>query len=94
MLCPGYSRTNIVESSCGITSRARDEQVIRWMEASKVQAPEVAKAGIDAVRDGTLYVQPTRHGRMAWRLKLSAPQRFYDALSLVHEGYIKPRGSW
>ncbi len=90
-LCPGYFRTNIVESSRGATTPGQDRQIIRWMEKSKVQAPEVAKAGIDAVRDGKLYVQPMGYGRMAWRFKRSAPQRFYDSLSLVHERYLKPR---
>jgi short-subunit dehydrogenase len=57
-LCPGYFRTNIVESRRGVSSSARDDQVIGWMERSKVQAPAVAKAAIDAVAAGRLYAQP------------------------------------
>lgn len=84
-LCPGYFRTNIVESRRGVTSTKRDDQVLRWMEKSKVQAPEVAKIAIDAVEAGKLYAQPMGYARMAWRLKRSAPQRFYDLMSYMHE---------
>jgi hypothetical protein len=61
------------------------------MERSKVQAPGVAKAAIDAVRDGKLYVQPMREGRKAWRLKRLAPERFYDSLSKSHHKYRQRR---
>ncbi|MGB5193334.1 MAG: hypothetical protein WBN70_10170, partial [Polyangiales bacterium] len=54
-----------------------------------VQAPGVAKTAVDAARDGKLYVQPMRDGRMAWRLKRTHPQRFYDTLSRAHEKYLK-----
>ena len=62
-----------------------------WMEQSKVQAPEVAKEAIDAVRDGTLYVQPMRDGRMGWRMKRAHPQRFYESLSRAHIKYLRSR---
>jgi NAD(P)-dependent dehydrogenase (short-subunit alcohol dehydrogenase family) len=65
--------------------------VIRWMERSKVQAPGVAKAAMDSVRDGKLYVQPMREGRMAWRLKRTAPQRFYDSMSRAHKQFLQNR---
>jgi hypothetical protein len=61
------------------------------MERSKVQAPDVAKAAIDSVRDGKLYVQPMRDGRKAWRLKRLAPDRFYDSLSKSHHKYRQRR---
>jgi uridine kinase len=61
------------------------------MERSKVQAADVAKAAIDSVRDGKLYVQPMRDGRMAWRLKRTAPQRFYDSLSSAHAKFLQKR---
>ena len=91
VLCPTFFRTNIVESGRGATSEKEDAQVIRWMERSKVQAADVAKAAIDAVRDGELYVQPMRDGRVAWRLKRAAPQRFYDSLSRAHEKFLEKR---
>lgn len=90
-LCPTFFRTNIVSSGRGATTKKDDAQIIRWMERSKVQAPEVAKAAIDAVRDGKLYVQPMRDGRMAWRLKRTHPQRFYDTLSRAHEKFLNRR---
>jgi NAD(P)-dependent dehydrogenase (short-subunit alcohol dehydrogenase family) len=90
-LCPTFFRTNIVSSGRGATTEKDDAQIIRWMERSKVQAPEVAKAAIDAVRDGKLYVQPMRDGRMAWRLKRTHPQRFYDTLSRAHEKFLTRR---
>lgn len=89
VLCPTFFRTRIIEAGRGTTTPKEDAQVIRWMERSKVQAPEVAKTAIDAVRDGKLYVQPMRDGRLAWRLKRLAPQRFYDSLSKAHEKYLQ-----
>jgi len=91
VLCPTFFRTNIVESGRGATSDKEDAQIIRWMERSKVQAPDVAKAAIDSVRDGKLYVQPMRDGRMAWRLKRTSPQRFYESLSKAHEKFVRSR---
>jgi NAD(P)-dependent dehydrogenase (short-subunit alcohol dehydrogenase family) len=90
-LCPTFFRTNIVSSGRGATTEKDDAQIIRWLERSKVQAPDVAKAAIDAVRDGKLYVQPMRDGRMAWRLKRTHPQRFYDTLSRAHEKFLNRR---
>jgi len=91
VLCPTFFKTNIIGSGRGATTDKDDAQIARWMERSKVQAPGVAKAAIDAVRDGKLYVQPMRDGRMAWRLKRTHPQRFYDTMSRAHEKYLKGR---
>ena len=91
VLCPTFFRTNIVGAGRGATTDKEDAQVIRWMERSKVQAPGVAKAAIDSVRDGKLYVQPMRDGRLAWRLKRTSPQRFYDSMSRAHEKFVKGR---
>ena len=91
VLCPTFFKTNIVGAGRGATTEKDDAQILRWMERSKVQAPDVAKTAIDAVRDGNLYVQPMRDGRMAWRLKRAHPQRFYDTLSKAHEKYLEGR---
>ena len=91
VLCPTFFKTNIVGASRGATTKKDDVQIQRWMERSKVQAPDVAKGAIDAVRDGRLYVQPMRDGRMAWRLKRTHPQRFYDSLSRAHVKYLQGR---
>jgi NAD(P)-dependent dehydrogenase (short-subunit alcohol dehydrogenase family) len=91
VVCPTFFRTNIIGAIRGATTEKEDAQVIRWMERSKVQAPGVAKAAVDSVRDAKLYVQPMREGRMAWRLKRTAPQRFYDSLSRAHEKFLQGR---
>ena len=91
VLCPTFFKTKIADSGRGATTQKEDDRIRKWMERSKVQAPEVAKEAIDAVRDGKLYVQPMRDGRMHWRLKRTHPQRFYDSLSRAHEKYLKGR---
>ena len=91
VLCPTFFRTNIVEAGRGAATAKEDAQITRWMERSKVQAPEVAKAAIDSVRDGKLYVQPMRDGRMAWRLKRTSPQRFYESMSKAHQKFVQRR---
>lgn len=91
VVCPTFFRTNIIGAIRGATTEKEDARVIRWMERSRVQAPGVAKAAIDSVRDGKLYVQPMREGRMAWRLKRTAPQRFYESLSRAHQQFLQGR---
>ncbi len=91
VLCPTFFRTNIVDAGRGAATAKEDAQIIRWMERSKVQAPDVAKAAIDSVRDGKLYVQPMRDGRMAWRLKRTSPQRFYESMSKAHQKFVQRR---
>lgn len=85
VLCPTFFLTNIVNGGRGAPSEGEEAQIRRWMERSKVQAPDVAKAAVDALRDRELYVQPMADGRNAWRLKRIAPQRFYDRLGMMHE---------
>lgn len=89
--CPTFFRTGIIGSGRGATTAKEDARIQKWMDRSKVQAPDVAKASIDAVRDGRLYVQPMRDGRMAWRLKRTHPQRFVESLSRAHEKYLRSR---
>jgi NAD(P)-dependent dehydrogenase (short-subunit alcohol dehydrogenase family) len=91
VVCPTFFKTNIIGAGRGATTDKEDAQIRRWMERSKVQAPDVARAAIDGVRDGRLYVQPMRDGRMAWRLKRAHPQRFYDSLGKAHEKYLAGR---
>jgi len=91
VVCPTFFRTNIIGAMRGATTKKEDAQVIRWMERSKMQAPDVAKAAVDSVRDGKLYVQPMREGRMAWRLKRTAPQRFYESMSRAHKQFLQGR---
>ncbi len=89
VLCPTFFRTNIIQNQLGSTTPKEDAQILKWMESSKVQAADVAKESIDAVRDGRLYVEPMRDGKIAWRLKRLSPQRFYDKLSNDYQRYLK-----
>ncbi len=91
VLCPTFFTTNIVGSGRGATTRKEEDRIRKWMARSKVQAPGVAREAVDAVRDGKLYVQPMRDGRMSWRLKRAHPERFYDTLGRNHEKYLKSR---
>lgn len=92
VLCPTFFRTNIIAGGRGPTNPKDEAQIGRWMDRSKVQAPDVAKAAIDALRDGELYVQPMTDGKNAWRMKRLAPQRFYDHLSDAHNKHMQGRG--
>ena len=91
VLCPTFFRTNIMGSGRGATTEKEDNQIRKWMEKSKVQAPDVAKEAIESVRDGKLYVTPMRDGRMGWRLKRAHPQRFYESLARAHVKFLRNR---
>ena len=88
VLCPTFFKTAIMDSGRGATTEKEDNQIRQWMARSKVQAPEVAKNAIEAVRDGRLYVQPMRDGRTGWRMKRAHPQRFYETLARAHVKYL------
>ena len=91
VLCPTFFRTQIVEAGRGATTAKEDARIIRWMERSKVQAPDVAKAAIDSLRDGKLYVLPMQDGQVAWHLKRQAPEQFHDSQSEAHKKYLEGR---
>jgi len=91
VLCPTFFRTQIVEAGRGATTQKEDARIIRWMERSEVQAPGVAKAAIDSLRDGKLYVLPMQDGQVAWRMKRDAPQQFCDSQSEAHKKYLEGR---
>lgn len=83
VLCPTFFRTGIAEAGRGGDDPKERAWLIRQMERSKVQAPDVAKAAIDGVLAGELYIQPMRDGRLAWRTKRLAPQFFYNRMSQI-----------
>ena len=91
VLCPTFFRTQIVEAGRGATTPKENARIIRWMERSKVQAPEVAKSAIDSLQDVKLYVLPMQDGEVAWRMKREAPEMFYDSQSEAHEKYLEGR---
>ena len=85
VVCPTFFKTNLTDGPMGSVSSKERADVQRWMAKSKVQAPDVAKECVGGVENGKLYIQPMRDGRMAWRLKRLAPQRFYDSLVAAQE---------
>ena len=87
VLCPTFFLTNIMNQDH--IPEAERKRAERWMSRSKVQAPEVARAAIDGVRDGKLHIVPMRDGRATWRAKRLSPQRFCNTL---HSVYLKQSG--
>ena len=81
VLCPSFFRTNIATSGRGVVDEKARAAMIRLMDKSKVQAPDVARAALAACAKGTLYCVPMTDAQVSWRLKRAIPGRFYDLLS-------------
>lgn len=82
-LCPTFFVTGIVDAARGLQDEKTRAVTRRMMERSKIQAPEVAVAALEAVARGRLYCVPMRDGRVSWRMKRAMPGRFYDLLSRI-----------
>jgi hypothetical protein len=80
VLCPTFFRTNIARSGRGPLGEEVRDAIERWMGRSRVQAPEVARAGLAAVARNQLYAVPMADGRHLWRLKRLHPGRFHRLL--------------
>jgi len=91
VLCPTFFQTNIMNAGRGTATPREETRMRKWMERSKVQAPDVAKAAIDALREGELYVQPMADGRDAWQLKRQDPQSYVDLVSAAHEHLLQTK---
>ncbi len=89
VLCPTFFQTNIMNAARGAATPHEEARIRKWMARSEVQAPEVAKAAIDALRDGQLYVTPMADGRDAWQLKRQDPQAYADLLSAAHQHQLQ-----
>jgi NAD(P)-dependent dehydrogenase (short-subunit alcohol dehydrogenase family) len=76
VLCPTFFQTNIAESARGAQNPVQLEWARNAMRESKVQAPDVARAAIDAVERNQLYALPMADGRGLWRIKRWAPGIF------------------
>jgi NAD(P)-dependent dehydrogenase (short-subunit alcohol dehydrogenase family) len=74
VLCPTFFKTNIIHAARSPAEHSG--LVVKLMERSKVQAPDVAREALDAVAEGRLYVVPMTDGRMMWRIKRAAPEAF------------------
>lgn len=81
VLCPTFFRTKILDRARGETDPELQRAVRRWMDRSKVQAPEVAAAALEGMARRELYVVPMRDGRLMWRLKRLSPERFHGLLA-------------
>jgi NAD(P)-dependent dehydrogenase (short-subunit alcohol dehydrogenase family) len=80
VLCPTFFRTGIADAARGIVDEKQQRFTRKLMDRSKVQAPEVAKAALDGVAAGRLYIVPMTDGRVMWSLKRLAPERFHQWL--------------
>jgi len=92
VLCPTFFQTNIMNSARGASTPQEEARIRKWMARSKVQAPDVAKAAIDALRDGELYVLPMADGQQAWQLKRQNPQGYVDLVSAAHQRQLESQG--
>ncbi|MBW2460085.1 MAG: SDR family NAD(P)-dependent oxidoreductase [Deltaproteobacteria bacterium] len=89
-LCPTFFRTNILENMRGVHDVGAKRVANKMMDASKVQAPDVARAALAAVHRGQLYSVPMRDGRMYWRLKRALPAGFAAIVDRVaRSGLLK-----
>ncbi|MDH3622844.1 MAG: SDR family NAD(P)-dependent oxidoreductase [Myxococcales bacterium] len=89
VLCPTFFQTNIMNAARGTSTPREEARIRKWMARSKVQAPDVAKAAIDALRDGELYVLPMADGREPWELKRQNPQGYVDLVSAAHQHQLQ-----
>jgi NAD(P)-dependent dehydrogenase (short-subunit alcohol dehydrogenase family) len=89
VLCPTFFQTNIMDAARGAATPHEEARIRKWMARSEVQAPEVAKAAIEALRDGQLYVTPMADGREAWQLKRQNPQAYADLVSAAHQHQLQ-----
>ncbi|MEM9696955.1 MAG: hypothetical protein AAGA56_30745, partial [Myxococcota bacterium] len=77
---PTFFETSIMSSSRGPIDDRMQGMAKKTMQRSKVQTPEVARAALDGLLRGELYVVPMADGRVFWRMKRAHPQRFYELL--------------
>ncbi|MFO0723815.1 MAG: SDR family NAD(P)-dependent oxidoreductase [Myxococcota bacterium] len=83
VLCPTFFQTNIANAGRG-TSQEKDLiEVKERMQKSRVQAPEVATAALEAVLKNRVFCVPMMDGRWAWRLKRALPGLFPGLLAAV-----------
>jgi NAD(P)-dependent dehydrogenase (short-subunit alcohol dehydrogenase family) len=88
VLCPTFFRTNIAKSG-RTQGHARGAFIEKMMARAKVQADGVARAALDGVSHGKLYVLPHDDGRWLWRTKRAAPGMFYEMLMAKLDGLMR-----
>lgn len=80
VLCPTFFKTNIITSSRAHGSETEREAMKKRMEATKIQADDVARIALSAVDQGRLYAIPHQDGHFLWWLKRAVPSAFYGRL--------------
>lgn len=75
VLCPTFFRTNIAKNARAADARQLGA-VEKMMDASKIQADDVARLALDAAARDELYALPHADGRWMWRIKRWAPSSF------------------
>src|SRR5262249_26360507 len=73
--CPSFFQTNILSATRAIS--AGGDQFVgfarKFMDVSKVGAPEVAEYALESCDRGKLYSLPMQDARLGWRLKRWLP---------------------
>lgn len=92
VLCPGFLRTNIFESAIGVGAQGTLEPIYRGMTADETMtAEDVARAALDAVGRGRIYILPMATARRIWRAKRLAPEMFLKKIWPLAEKQLKKR---
>lgn len=92
VLCPGFLRTNIFESAIGVGAKGTLEPIYRGMTADETMtAEDVARAALDGVERGRIYVVPMASARRIWRAKRLAPEFFLKTIWPAAEKQLKKR---
>jgi short-subunit dehydrogenase len=74
VLCPSFFQTNIMNASRSHGMKVDIAQ--QRMQATKIQADEVAACALDAARRDALYALPHPDGKAMWGLKRLSPTLF------------------
>jgi NAD(P)-dependent dehydrogenase (short-subunit alcohol dehydrogenase family) len=77
VLCPTYFQTDIINNARTHSVTEVRGTAERLMQASKIQAPEVAARALSACAADELYCVPMLDGKIGQRLKGLAPEAFY-----------------
>jgi NAD(P)-dependent dehydrogenase (short-subunit alcohol dehydrogenase family) len=73
VLCPSFLRTNIGRAGRGVTSPEQTEAVEKLMDASPMNADDVARHALDRMVAGELHIVPQNDAQLVWRLKRLLP---------------------
>jgi NAD(P)-dependent dehydrogenase (short-subunit alcohol dehydrogenase family) len=76
VLCPTFFQTNIADAARVYADPEMMDTVRELMTSAKLQADGVARAALDGVARGDLYIVPHADGRWMWRFKRLSPSAF------------------